>query len=74
MIPRAAITAWARMACFAPYRPDGYTAERARAGLEEHLADPAFRGDVLPLLRELPERYDVDAAGALVRDSLLVLV
>ncbi len=62
------------VACFAPYRPDGYTAERARAGLDEHLADPGFRSDVLPLLREVPEGYDIDAAGALVRDTLLALV
>lgn len=62
------------VACFAPYRPDGYTAERARAGLDEHLVDPAFRSDVLPLLHELPRDYDIDAAGALVRDTLLALV
>ena len=51
--------------CFAPYRPDGYTAERARAGLDEHLADPGFPSVVLPLLREVSEGYDIDAAGAL---------
>jgi hypothetical protein len=59
------------VACFDPYRPDGYTAERARQGLEEHIGDPGFRADLLPLLRELPKGYDVDAAGALVADQLL---
>lgn len=62
------------VACFAPYRPNGYTAERARQGLDEHLADSAFRADLLPLLRAAPEDYDPDAAGALVRDALLGLV
>ena len=62
------------IACFNPYRPDGYTAERAREGLDEHLTDPGFRSDVLPLLREVPGGYDIDVAGALVRDTLLALV
>ena len=29
--------------CFGPYKPEGYTAERARQGLDEHLADEGFR-------------------------------
>jgi hypothetical protein len=62
------------VACFPPYRPDGYTAERARAGLDEHLADPGFRSDVLPLLREVPAGYDIDAAGELVEEVLLTRV
>lgn len=59
------------MACLDPYRPDCYTAERARHGLEEHLGDSGFRSDVLPLLREVPEDHDIDAAGALVADQTL---
>jgi hypothetical protein len=59
------------VACFGPYRPDGYTAERARQGLEEHIGDPGFRSDLLPLLREIPEDYDVDAAAQRVADALL---
>lgn len=59
------------VACFDPYRPEGYTAERAREGLDEHLADRGFRNDLSPLLRDTPESYDVDAAAALVRDELL---
>lgn len=62
------------VACFPPYRPEGYTAERARAGLEEHLTDPGFRSDVLPLLREVPEGYDIDAAAELVGNELLTRV
>ncbi len=62
------------VAAFDPYRPDGYTAERARQGLEEHIADAGFRADLLPLLREVPEGYDVDAAAVVVRDALLSIV
>ncbi|MDZ7679847.1 MAG: nucleotidyl transferase AbiEii/AbiGii toxin family protein [Acidimicrobiales bacterium] len=59
------------VACFDPYRPDGYTAERARQGLQEHVSDVGFRADLIPLLREVPEGYDIDAAGALVAEELL---
>lgn len=62
------------VACFDPYRPDGYTAVRARQGLEDHLGDAGFRSDLLPLLREVPGAYDLDAAGAIVGDALLALV
>lgn len=62
------------VSCFDPYRPDGYTAERARQGLEEHLADSGFRADILPLVRDLPKGYDIDGAAALVRDALLEIV
>lgn len=58
------------VACFGPYRPEGYTAERARQGLEEHVADVGFRDDLLPLLREVPEGYDIDAAAERVADVL----
>ncbi|MCC5952702.1 MAG: nucleotidyl transferase AbiEii/AbiGii toxin family protein [Acidimicrobiia bacterium] len=62
------------VACFDPYRPDGYTSERARHGLEEHLADDRFRGDLLPLVGDLPVGYDPDVAGALVAEALLEIV
>lgn len=62
------------VACFDPYRPEGYNAARARQGLEEHLGDAGFRSDLLPLLSEVPDGYDVDAAGALVADRLLAIV
>jgi len=60
--------------CFGPYRPDGYTAERARQGLEEHIADAGFRADLIPLMSDSPEGYDIDAAAALVADVLLDVV
>jgi hypothetical protein len=59
------------VACFDPYRPDGYTAERARQGLEEHLGDSGFRADLLPLLRKVPEGYDLHAAAERVAVELL---
>ena len=58
------------IACFGPYAPDGYTAERARHGLDEHIADEGFRRDLEPLLRTTPINYDIDAAARLVRDRL----
>ena len=58
------------VACFGPYEPDGYTAERARQGLDEHVADEGFRRDLEPLLRTTPIDYDIDAAATLVRDRL----
>jgi hypothetical protein len=58
------------VACFGPYTPDGYTAERARQGLHEHVADEGFRRDLEPLLRTTPTGYDIDAAATLVRDQL----
>lgn len=59
------------VACFDPYRPEGYTAARARQGLAEHLGDPGFRADLLPLLGEVPEGYDLDAAASLIAGSLI---
>lgn len=62
------------VACFGPYRPDGYTAERALRGLDEHLSDADFRADLLPLLREVPEGYDLDAAASLIAEVLVARV
>lgn len=59
------------VACFRPHRPQGYTAERARQGLDRRLADRSFRRDLLPLLRYVPEGWEIDIAAALVRDELL---
>lgn len=59
------------VACFGPHRPKGYTAERARQGLYRRLADRSFRRDLLPLLRHVPEGWEIDIAAALVRDELL---
>ncbi len=59
------------VACFDPYRPEGYTAARAGQGLAEHLGDPGFRADLLPLLGEVPEGYDLDTAASLIAGSLI---
>lgn len=61
-------------ACFAPYRPAGYTAHRARAVLRGHVADPDFRADLPSLVRASPDGYDVDRAAEVVSDRLLALV
>ena len=62
------------VACFGPYRPAGYTSERAIEGLAEHLADPRFRADLAALVGEASTGYDVDSAGALVAGRLLAIV
>ena len=59
------------LACFAPYRPDGYTTATAVANLQEHVAHAGFRGDLVQLVGE-DTGFDVDAAAALVTDELLV--
>ncbi len=59
------------VACFDPYRPEGYTAARARQGLEEHVGDPGFRADLVPLLGEVPKGYDLDIAASLIAGSLI---
>lgn len=58
------------LTCFAPYRPDGYTAATAVANLQEHVADRGFREDLLDLVAEAAG-FDVDVAAGLVTDELL---
>ena len=58
------------LSCFGPYRPDGYTAVLAVANLEEHVADPGFRSDLLDLTTE-SSGYDLDEAAAIVAERLL---
>lgn len=58
------------VACFAPYRPDGYDRAAAEATLAEHVSHTGFRGDVAALT-EVPGDYDIDAAAALIRAELL---
>lgn len=62
------------VACFDPYRPEGYTSERAIEGLREHLADPRFRADLAALVGDALAGYDIDSAGALVADRLLAII
>ena len=58
------------VACFAPYRPDGYDRAAAEATLAEHVSHVGFRGDPAALT-EVPSDYDIDAAAALIRAELL---
>ncbi|MCB1258307.1 MAG: hypothetical protein KDB26_14440 [Microthrixaceae bacterium] len=62
------------VACFDPYRPDGYNSERAIKGLQEHLADPRFRADLAALADESPFAYDIDSAGTLITDAVLRII
>lgn len=58
------------VACFGPYRPDGYTAVTAVANLQEHVADRGFREDLLDLVAE-GAGFDVDRAAGIVTNELL---
>lgn len=58
------------LACFAPYRPDGYTTATAVANLQEHVGHGGFRGDIVNLV-VADSAFDVDDAAALVTDRLL---
>lgn len=56
--------------CFVPYRPRGYTGRRAELNLREKLADAAFRDDLVPLVAQWPEGYDIDGAAEMVIDEV----
>jgi len=58
------------LACFVPYRPDGYSAAAAVANLAGHVAEPGFRGDLLDLVVE-DTGFDVQEAADLVTTELL---
>lgn len=51
------------VSCFEPYRPDGWTVDRAMVNLEAKLADRAFATDLDPLVAEWPDGYSVESAG-----------
>jgi predicted nucleotidyltransferase component of viral defense system len=61
------------LACLPTYRPRGYTSANAIANLRSHLGDPLFRNDLRDLVIGVGD-YDIDAAGELVIDKLLVSV
>jgi len=48
--------------CFAPYRPDGWTAERALANLTNKLDDDGFLHDLDALVQDSPPGYSITAA------------
>jgi len=59
------------VACFAPYRPEGYTREAALETFDGHVAHAGFRGDLSPMMVDVPAGYDIDDAAELIRTVLL---
>ena len=57
--------------CFAPYRPNKYTAALAEQNLLAKLTDLSFRHDLDQLISTRQLDYDIDAAAELVIDQLL---
>ena len=57
--------------CFAPYRPDRYTAVLAEQNLRAKLADQSFRRDLDQLVGERHFEYDIDAAAETVIVQLI---
>jgi len=51
-------------ACFAPYRPVGWTTTLARTNLAAKLANPGFLEDLRPLVIDWPEGFDAESASA----------
>lgn len=49
-------------ACFAPYRPDGWSAELAIENLNRKLASPPYLQDLRPLVSEWPDGFNAEAA------------
>lgn len=60
--------------CFAPYRPDGYTAAVATVNLRDKVDNVVFRRDLEPLVGDWADGYDVDAAAEMVIDRLFALL
>lgn len=60
--------------CFAPYRPDGYTARLAEQNLRRKLGRADFRNDLRPLVFAWPDEYDVEAAGEMVIADMFAII
>lgn len=71
---RLGLSSVAIVECFAPYRPEGYTARLAEQNLRRKLGRSDFRNDLRPLVSEWPADYDIDAAGQVVIDDVLALI
>jgi predicted nucleotidyltransferase component of viral defense system len=56
--------------CFEPYRPDGWTADRALDNLEAKLALTDFTRDLDQLVSAGPERYSIEAAAEVARQII----
>jgi len=59
------------LASFSPYRPEGYTAERAVENLRAKTEDETFRTDLDLLVTQWPDAYSIDDAAELIIDQLL---
>ena len=57
--------------CFAPYRPDKFTAALAEQNLRAKLIDPSFRQDLDQLVSIQRNEYDIDVAAELIIGQLL---
>ena len=57
--------------CFAPYRPDKYTAVLAEQNLRTKLTETSFRSDLEQLVGTRRFTYDIDAAAELIITQLL---
>lgn len=69
MIPPGPITAWRRRAPWARVSMAEY-----EANLAAKLADPAFGGDLAPLLATSAPTFDVPGAIASVRDQIVARI
>jgi hypothetical protein len=57
--------------CFAPYRPENYSAEKAIDNLRSKLLSQPFQRDLEPLVIDLPAGYNVMSAAEQIIDELL---
>jgi hypothetical protein len=57
--------------CFAPYRPENYSAEKAIDNLRSKLLGQSFQRDLEPLVSDLPAGYNVMSAAEQIIDELL---
>lgn len=60
--------------CFTPYRPDGYTANRAIENLRTKLTDDNFRRDLDLLTTATPPGYAIDTAAERLIAEVLSIV
>jgi hypothetical protein len=56
--------------CFEPYRPDGWTVERALSNLDDKLAVDDFTCDIDQLLSSRPDGYSIETAAHVAREVI----
>lgn len=59
--------------CFEPYRPDGWSADRALENLDAKLLDSQFVRDLDTLIGDRPEGYTIDDAAHVARSIIAKL-